>query len=143
MVTSIRNAPVIRPVAVVTAVLISVIGNTVGAVAFFFLPGSDEIPAAAMVVGTVLAVVAIIAAWGLWNGARWGAIGTVVINALNALSSVPGLFDPPSGQIATGIVISLLLTSILVALIFTPPAHAFWSRGRESSIRQGMTNATS
>jgi hypothetical protein len=97
--------------AVAVSLFINVFGNLA-----FFLPGSDEIPGAAIVIALVLTVVAVVGAWGLWNRHRWGARITIAVAVLQILSSAPGLLDPPSAALATTIVVGSVLAIVDIVL---------------------------
>src|SRR5687768_1059574 len=87
-----------RPGTVTVAVALTV-GATLASLPVFFLPGADEVPGAVVVFSIIAGVVTLVGAWGMWNLRRWGAILTFVLTALNTLSSLPGLLEPPSGWI--------------------------------------------
>lgn len=73
-----------RPVTVAMGCLVLLmIGNVAGPL----LPSSEG----AIAFGVVSALIAIVAAWGLWTMRRWGRVMTIVVAALNLLSDAPAV----------------------------------------------------
>lgn len=109
------------PVAIATVLtLIVAAGNFV-----FLLPGlSDDVPTAALVVGLVLGIVALPAAFGLWRCQRWGMIATIVVSAINLLFSVPGILFGPSALAIIGAVIGVVLSAAAIVLVLMREARA-------------------
>ncbi len=94
----------------------SVLTN-IGGMVGFLLPGQDGIPAGAKVAGVVFALLAAVGAWGLTYHHRWASRLTIAVTALNTLSALPGLIDPPSASIAVLIAASVPIgIAIIVAL---------------------------
>lgn len=89
------------------AIALSLIGNVALDLGGFALPGQDEVPAGAKVAGVVLAAVAILGAYGLSRCRRWGARTTIAVSALNLLSAIAGLTDPPNAALAFDMAASL------------------------------------
>jgi hypothetical protein len=108
-----------RPATVTAAVILGV-GIQLASIPFFFVPGADEIPPLAIVVGIVMGLLTIVACYGMWNLRRWGAIMTLVVTLLGILSSVPGLFEAPSGWIMAELVVLIPLSVIDMVLIVLP-----------------------
>lgn len=104
-----------RQVAIAGSILVNII-SLLG----FLLPGSDEIPAAAVVVAAVFAALAAVGAWGLAQKRRWGARLTIAVTALNVLSGVPGLLDWPSTSIAVLIIVLGVLGVATIAILTRP-----------------------
>lgn len=89
----------------------------------FFAPGADEIPAFAIVIGIVAGVLSLIGAWGMWNLRRWGMILTFVLTAINTLTAIPGLFNPPSNWLLAGLIVSIPIGFVILALIALPASR--------------------
>ncbi|MCZ2111570.1 MAG: hypothetical protein LC118_18755 [Dehalococcoidia bacterium] len=108
-----------RPPQLTWAVAILVITN-IAFIAQSFIPldGEDEIPVAAIVVSVIISILTFALCWPLWNAKYWAAIATTIVTALNALSGIPGLFDPPSG-----IIVAMILAGIPAGLI---PIWLIW-----------------
>jgi uncharacterized membrane protein (DUF2068 family) len=84
-------------------------------IAFIAIPGaSDDVPMLALIGGLILGIVALPASVGLWRCRRWGMIATVVISALNFITSIPGIALGPS---AFAIVSSAILSVVSVVTI--------------------------
>jgi uncharacterized membrane protein HdeD (DUF308 family) len=97
-------------------VTLSIVGN-VGGLVGFLLPGNEQIPVAAQLLGVLFAALSIPAAWGLWNHRRWGSRATIAISAVNLLMGLPALTDPPSSAIATAIVIGAAIGIAIIVLL--------------------------
>ncbi len=102
-----------RPTSVTVAVMLTVLG-ALTTIPFFFLPGNEDIPEAALAFGAGAALLSLVGAWGLWNLRKWGAIVTFVVTLLNTISALPALGDPPSGWIVAGV---LLMTPVGIAVL--------------------------
>jgi hypothetical protein len=112
----------VRPTTVTAAVVLTVFVQ-LASVPFFFAPGADDIPAFAIVIGTVAGVLSLVGAWGMWNLHRWGMILTFVLTALNTLTAVPGLFEPPSGWILGELIALIPLGVVILVLIALPSSR--------------------
>jgi hypothetical protein len=108
-----------RPSTVTAAVLLAV-GIQVASIPFFFVPGADEIPGFAIVIGIVAGLLTLVGCWGMWNLHRWGAILTLVVTFLNTITAVPGLFEAPSGWIFAELVVLIPLGIANMVLIVMP-----------------------
>jgi hypothetical protein len=89
---TIPAAAINRPTTLVWAVALIVIGAALNAATLPIQP-EDAPPMAVMIPVTLaLSAVWLISAWGIWQGAKWGAIVAFVVTALNALLAAPGIF---------------------------------------------------
>ncbi|MCO5176291.1 MAG: hypothetical protein M9890_04850 [Thermomicrobiales bacterium] len=111
-----------RPTSVRWAVIITIVGLIAG-IPFYFAPGFDDVPIGATVFSIVATIVTLVVLRSLWDGRRWAAIAFFAITLLNALSSVPGLFDPPSGWVTAAIVVGLVFTAPVLVLIALPESR--------------------
>lgn len=48
-----------------------------------------DVPTAVTIIGIPFTVLLLAAAWGMWKGWKWAAIGAVVLHVLNLVSSIP------------------------------------------------------
>jgi hypothetical protein len=113
-----------RPQTVTWAVAILAIGSIVfTGLSFLPLPGQDDIPMAAIIVGSALGVLTLVFCWWLWQCRKWAAIATTIVALLNMLSGLPGLGDPPSGTIAAMILAGIPVALISVWLIWHPASR--------------------
>lgn len=111
-----------RPATLTWAIYL-IVGFSILGLGFFFLPGADEIPAGAIVIGVVSTVLTVFLSWFAWQLKRWAVIGLTVINVLNLLSSIPGLFNPPSDAIMAALILSLPITAIPLWLLWHPESR--------------------
>ncbi len=120
--SSIATSPaqISRPASVSAAVVLSILLNVASLPLVFILPGADEIPAPAIAIGVITGLVSVVAAWGMWNLRRWGAITTFVVTLLNTVSSIPGFFNPPSDWILALLIVTTPISIALMVLIAMP-----------------------
>ena len=95
---------------------LSLLLNVGGAMATPFMPDQDEIPAFAYVLTVVVALGAILGAYGLWRSRRWGSRVTIAVAVLNIIQ-VPGVVGAPNGVIGTGIAIGVVLSIVIIVLL--------------------------
>lgn len=74
---------------------------------------ADQPPFVVIVLGFALGVAGVISSYGVWKVQRWGVVVTIVVNALNFLSAVPGIPFAPNW----GLRIAATLTCVVSALI--------------------------
>lgn len=98
--------------AVVGSFLVNVVS-----LAGFALPGNDEVPAGAKVVAVAFGALALVGIWALLQGRRWGAWFSIVLTALNALTALPALFDPPSTSMGVLIAIAIPIAVAVVVIL--------------------------
>ena len=117
-----------RPMPVVWAVALTLVGAVGGILATAFWPDLED-RGFVLTVSVVAAVLLSIAAYFLWQGNFWGGIAVIALNALNILSCVPGYFDdtgPDSLVIVLTLAIVLSAGAIVAALV--PGAREYWKR---------------
>ncbi|OAI43251.1 hypothetical protein AYO38_10895 [bacterium SCGC AG-212-C10] len=113
-----------RPPAITWAVIITVVSNIVLTGLFLFpLPGADKVPAAAIVVGSVMTVITLALCWWIWNLKKRVAITFTIVTLLNLISSFPAFFDPPGAVIIAIIIVSIPATLIPIWLLWHPTAR--------------------
>lgn len=118
-----------RPTFVTWATVLIVI-NAVGGLLFTALWPDLSERGTVFTVSCVFAALFLLSAWFLWNGNRWGAIGAIVINVLNILLAIPGLFDPDEKGFIVGASISIVLSLATIVLLVMPESRAYWNGGR-------------
>lgn len=74
---------------------------------------SDSPPFVVMLVAFALGLLGLISTYGVWKGQRWGVVVTIVVNALNFLSAVPGIPFAPN----IGLRIAAILTCLVAAAV--------------------------
>lgn len=112
-----------HPATVTWAIVLTIVGN-LASFAVVLLPGADEIPAGAIVIGVAASLISIALCWPLWRGKRWAALTLTVITVLNTLTSLPGLLEPPSGAIVGVIVVGIAFTAAICWLLWHPDSRA-------------------
>jgi hypothetical protein len=117
-----------------TAVIVHALSSLAGIL--FALPallqGPDAagiaqgVPQVVLVLSALIGVAGLVSAYGAWQGQKWGIWLTIVVQAVNGLSALPGvLFAPTSaGRISAtaGVVIAIFV--IVVMLLRPAPATA-------------------
>jgi hypothetical protein len=112
------------PRPVVWAVGLTVFNAVVGFLFSAAWPDLDD-RGTIIVVGSVITAVMLLTSWLVWRGLKWGGIAFIVINALNALLAIPGLFEGEAA-FAIGGVISAVLSVASIVLVLRPEAKAYW-----------------
>ena len=86
--------------------------------------GTAKPPPPAVVSMVVLAVVTLVAMYGLWRGARWARPVVYVTRGFDVLSGLLGLADRPSLALdVIGVVTIVLSLAAIVMLVRTPAAR--------------------
>jgi hypothetical protein len=114
-----------RPSAITWAAAANVANAVIGVVYAIAWPDLDE-RATILTVSCVLGVIFIAAAWYLYNGSRWGAIASILVNAFSILLTVPGFFQFDSPSEIVALVVSLALSIAAIVLALTPAARDYW-----------------
>ena len=108
----------VRPKAVTRAVLLFglvIILNVAGPL----LPSSEG----EVAFGVVSAVLAIVAAAGLWMLRRWGYIAAVVVAGLNVLLDLPAIFVVSTGLLKIAGAVVVLVCVLIIVLVTRPEAR--------------------
>jgi hypothetical protein len=86
--------------------------------------GTAKPPPPAVVSMVILAVLTVIAMYGLWRGARWARLLVYVTRGFDVLSGLLGLADRPSVALdVIGVVTIVLSVAAIVMLARTPAAE--------------------
>ena len=83
---------------------------------------NDAPPYVVIVIGTLIAVLGLLSAYGVWRRQRWGVVLTIVLRATDSLLALPGIFFAPTMLLwfsATGGVIASIV--IMVLLLWRSP----------------------
>jgi hypothetical protein len=78
--------------------------------------GTDAPPYVVIVLEMVLAIVNIVAAYGVWQNQRWGVVVTLLATALATLLAVPGIFFPSSRYLWFTAITSTILGIVIIVL---------------------------
>ncbi len=70
--------------------------------------------------GVVEAVIAAVAAWGLWRQRRWGRVMTIVVAALNLLSDAPAIVAGSTVAIKAAGGVTVLVCLAVILLLTRP-----------------------
>ncbi len=73
--------------------------------------------------GLVVALVSVVAAYSMWNLHRWGAILLFVVTLLDTLTALPGLFSPPNNWILAELIVGVPLSVVVLVLIALPSSR--------------------
>jgi hypothetical protein len=118
-----------KPVIVLLGALTAL--DLVAAVLASRVTGTAKPPPPAVVSMVILAVLTVVAMYGLWRGARWARPVVYVTRGFDVLSGLLGLADRPSIALdVIGVVTILLSLAVIVLLVRAPAA--------ELSPRHGM-----
>jgi hypothetical protein len=107
------------------AIIGSLLVNVAGLL-MFLLPtdGDEEVPAGIVVVGIVLGVIALWGAWELWQRHRRGKWVTIVVTALNLLSTLPAFFVRPGTGIVIGAAVSVVVMIAVIVILLRKDVSA-------------------
>lgn len=111
-----------RPTTVTLAVILRVVAVIAG-VLTPLLPRGDEMAGAAIVITTVLSLVMLVGAWGLWNLRRWGAILTFVLTTLSVLSAIPASTEISGAWLIAALLILTPIEIVILVLIALPSSR--------------------
>ena len=105
-----------QPVTLASGLLaLVIVGNIVGPL----LPSSEgEIG-----FGVVAALIASVAAWGLWSLRRWGLVMTIVVATQNMLLDAPGVVVGSTGALKVWAGLTVLVSGAVVFLVTRPEAR--------------------
>ena len=118
------SSAVVRPPAVAIATVLMVV-LSIANFAVPLIPGAnDDVPTAAIIVGIILGLVGLPAAYGLWRCRRWAMIATIVISAVNFLSSVPGVAFGPNTVAIVMSIIAAVVSAATIVLVLMRDARA-------------------
>jgi uncharacterized membrane protein (DUF2068 family) len=76
----------------------------------------DAPPYFVILLGFVLAIVQIMAAYGTWHNQRWGIVLTLLATALNTVAAVPGIFFAPTTYLWIYATLGSLLSVVIIVL---------------------------
>jgi hypothetical protein len=122
-----------RPLPVTIAVILHAL---LGLVAIFItIPemtggvSPDEGPPMFIVVTSlVIGILSLVSAWGAWQGKKWGQVSTIVLRALDGLSSAPGIFFAPTPALSMTAAVSVILAVVVIWLLVMPVSRRFYKQ---------------
>lgn len=85
---------------------------------------TEGIPPFVMVLSTMVAAVGLVAAWGAWQGQKWGIWLTIALCLVNGLSALPGVLFAPNNfaRVSAIIGVAVSIFVIVVLLLYRPTA---------------------
>lgn len=78
---------------------------------------ADQPPFVVIVLGFALGVAGLISSYGVWKVQRWGVVVTIVVNALNFLSAVPGVPFAPTMGLRLAATSTCVVSAIIIWLL--------------------------
>jgi len=122
-----------RPLPVTIAVVLQVLLGL--AAIFITIPemtggvSPDEGPPMFIVVTSlVIGILSLVSAWGAWQGKKWGQVSTIVLRALDGLSSTPGIVFAPTLALSITATVSVILAIAVIWLLLMPVSRRFYGQ---------------
>lgn len=112
------------PREIVWAVGATAVNAVLGFLFSAFWPDLED-RATVITFGGILTLLMLGASLWLWRRSRWGGIAFIVVNALNALTAFPALFQDDTA-FAVGGVVSGLISVAAILLVLRPQAKPYW-----------------
>jgi hypothetical protein len=82
-------------------------------------PGADAPPFAVTVLSFALAILGVVAAYGVWRMQKWGVVLTIVVAALGILTSLPAIiFAPVPMRFLAGL--GVVWSAAIIVLLLRP-----------------------
>lgn len=85
----------------------------------------DQPPFGVIVLAFALGIIGVVASYGVWKMQRWGVVLCIVVNALNFLSGLPGVFFGPTLFLKVGSIVACVANLVIIYLLLrrrTAPA---------------------
>lgn len=82
--------------------------------------GTEAPPYFILVLGIILGVVGMVAAYGCWKGMRWGIILTIIVNLLGGLSAAPGIIFAPTSALFISATVGVVFSVVIIVLCLWP-----------------------
>jgi len=88
----------------------------------------DEGPPMFIVVTSlIIGILSLVSAWGAWQGKKWGQISTIVLRALDALGSAPGIVFAPTLALSVTAGVSVILAIVVIWLLLMPVSRRIYA----------------
>ena len=118
-----RSRPMPVTVAAILMALFSMLNNAPGPW-WDAIPGFvEETPMIVIYVSTVLGIVGIVAAVGLWMMKKWGLWLNIVVSVLNILLNMLGVFEVQSGALQAVLAVMAIGFVITLVLVVLPDSR--------------------
>lgn len=113
-----------RPRTSLTIALVLLLLLGVGHLFVPFVAGANKIPSLVVYGDVALGALSLVAAFGLFKGARWGQILTLIIAVLNVVSAAPGVVAAPNQALHVAAAVYLVLSLVIFGLVALPAGRA-------------------
>ena len=118
------NKPTLYKTTVILFAILSIVNVILS------LPGvldpnlTEGIPPFVIVLSTMVGAVGLVAAWGAWQGQKWGIWLTIALCVVNGLSALPGVLFAPNNfaRVSAIIGVAVSIFVIVVLLLYRPTA---------------------
>ena len=80
----------------------------------------DQIPYAALILSFVIGIAGLVSAYGVWRNQKWGVVLTIVLRALDGLTSLPGVVGGPTMGLKMLAAVSVVLDLVVIYLLLRP-----------------------
>lgn len=77
----------------------------------------DTIPYAALMMSLIIGVLGLVSAYGVWRVQKWGVILTIILRAVDGLTSLPGVAFGPTPMLQFLATISVVLAIVVIYLL--------------------------
>ena len=123
-----------RPPVFVAGIVLLVLLSLVNLASLALPGGEDGIPVEVLYLGTTLGAIGLVAAFGLWQGKRWGLIVAAVVLVLSALSAAPGLTEAPTPELQLAATAGVVLSTVNLVLLLVPRSRRFFASQRRKQV---------
>jgi hypothetical protein len=76
----------------------------------------EMIPYFVLLLGLVVGVIGVVAAYGVWKQQRWGIILAIMTALVNAISAAPGLLFAPSVMWRVSAIVTVAVSVVIIVL---------------------------
>ncbi len=74
-------------------------------------------PSVLFVIGFGIGLLGLVAAYGVWRMQKWGVVLTILLRAVDGLTSVPGVLGAPTVQLKIASSFSTLISIVIIVLL--------------------------
>lgn len=79
------------------------------------------IPQVIIIFATLVSVAGLVAAYGAWQGQKWGKWLVIILSAVNGLSALPGVTAAPSDFARIASIITVLICFFVIVVLLLRP----------------------
>jgi hypothetical protein len=77
-------------------------------------------PYVVVLIGTLVAAMGLVSAYGVWRNQKWGVVLTIILSVINGLLALPGVVLAPTLGIKLFALSGVVLHGIIIALLLWP-----------------------